>query len=69
MSKSILGIILVVLGVILNNVVYLQDLWFGQESITLDSWRAIAGILVSIGIVVVGLWLVGTAAGKRPNGG
>ena len=61
MSKNTLGFALVILGVVLNYVVYLQDLWLGQPNMTLDSWRAIIAILVSIGIVVVGLWLIATA--------
>ena len=58
MSKFTIGLVVVILGVVLNNVVYLQDLWLGQPAMTLDSWRAIVAILVSIGIVVVGLWLI-----------
>ncbi len=58
MSRVTIGLVVVIVGVILNNVVYLQDLWFGQPSMTLDSWRAIVAILVSIGIVAVGLWLI-----------
>ena len=58
MSRVTIGLVVVIAGVILNNVVYLQDLWLGQPSMTLDSWRAIVAILVSIGIVIVGLWLI-----------
>ena len=58
MSRVTIGLVVVIVGVILNNVVYLQDLWLGQPSMTLDSWRAILAILVSIGVVVVGLWLI-----------
>jgi len=54
MSKT-LGIVLVVIGVALNNIVYLQDLWFGQSAITLDGPRAIIAIIVSIVIVFAGL--------------
>lgn len=64
MFRKAMGIVLVVLGVVLNNVVYLQDLWLGQAAITLDGWKAIAGILVSLGMVAVGLLLVVTS---RPN--
>jgi hydrogenase-4 membrane subunit HyfE len=53
-----LGLLLVVLGVIANNVVYLQDLWLGQSAISLDSWRAYGGILVSLVVVLVGLFLL-----------
>ena len=66
MSRTWLGYALVILGVIFNNVVYLQDLWLGQATITLDSWRAILGILVGIAIVGVGLVLIAMAAGRRP---
>ncbi len=63
MSRTSLGYALVILGVIFNNLVYLQDLWLGQDSITLDSWRAIVGILVGIAMVCIGLVLV--ARGTR----
>jgi len=51
--QRIIGLLLVLLGVVANNVVYLQDLWFGAP-ISLDSWRAWLGLLVSIVIVIVG---------------
>ena len=56
--RAVLGILLVILGLIANNVVYLQDLWFGQESITLDSARAYGGILISIAVVLLGAFLM-----------
>ncbi len=65
MSRTWMGYALVILGVILNNVVYLQDLWLGQDSITLDSWRAILGIVVGIAIVGIGLVLIARSAGRR----
>ena len=52
MSKG-LGLLLIVLGVVANNLVYLQDLWLGQGYISLDGWRAYVGILVSLAIIVV----------------
>ena len=58
MSRVTIGLVVVIVGVILNNIAYLQDLWLGQAAMTLDSWRAIVAILVSIGIVAVGLWLI-----------
>ncbi len=66
MSRTSLGYALVILGVIFNNLVYLQDLWLGQDSITLDSWKAIVGILVGIAMVGIGLVLIARAAGGRP---
>lgn len=51
--QRMLGLLLVLLGVIANNVVYLQDLWLGSE-ISLDSWRAYGGLLVSVIIILVG---------------
>ena len=57
MGKAI-GVLLIVLGVIANNVVYLQDLWLGQEQMSLDGWRAYAGLLVSIAIILVGTVLL-----------
>ena len=65
MSGAKLGYALVILGVAFNNLVYLQDLWLGQDSITLDSWKAIGGILVGIAMVGIGLVLVAKAAGGK----
>ena len=65
MSRTWLGYALVILGVAFNNLVYLQDLWLGQDSITLDSWRAILGILVGIGLVVIGLVMIARSAGGK----
>ena len=53
-----LGLILIVLGVVANNVVYLQDLWLGQGHISLDGWRSYAGLLVSFVIVLLGMVLL-----------
>ena len=53
-----LGLLLIVLGVVANNVVYLQDLWLGQGHISLDGWRSYAGLLVSLAIIVVGMALL-----------
>lgn len=55
MSKTI-SILLIIVGVVLNNVVYLQDLWLGQSAITLDGPKAIIAIIVSIIIILVGLF-------------
>jgi uncharacterized membrane protein YcjF (UPF0283 family) len=57
MSRS-LGLLLIVLGVVANNVVYLQDLWLGQGHISLDGWRSYAGVLVSLVIIVAGIVLL-----------
>jgi hypothetical protein len=57
MNKG-LGLLLIVLGVLANNLVYLQDLWLGQGYMSLDSWRAYVGILVSLAIIVVGMILL-----------
>ncbi len=65
MSRTWLGYALVILGVAFNNLVYLQDLWLGQDSITLDSWKAILGILIGIGLVVIGLVMIARSAGGR----
>lgn len=66
MSRTWLGYALVILGVAFNNLVYLQDLWLGQDSITLDSWKAIVGILVGVAMVGIGLVLIARTAGRRP---
>ncbi len=65
MSRTWLGYALVILGVAFNNLVYLQDLWLGQDSITLDSWKAILGILIGIGLVVIGLVMIARSAGSK----
>jgi hypothetical protein len=57
MGKAV-GVLLIVLGVIANNVVYLQDLWLGQGQISLDGWRAYAGLVVSIAVILVGMVLL-----------
>ncbi len=59
---------LIVVGVLANNFIYLQDLWFGQEAITLDSWRAYGGIAVSVGLVVIGLVLANRAMETKGGG-
>ncbi len=48
-----IGLFLVLLGVVANNVVYLQDVWLGSQ-ISLDSWRAYLGLLGSVLLVLVG---------------
>ena len=53
-----LGLLLIVVGVVANNLIYLQDLWLGQGYMSLDGWRAYAGLLVSIAIILVGLVMV-----------
>ena len=58
-----LGLFLIILGVLANNVVYLQDLWLGQGTMTLDGWRAYGGLLVSILVIIVGMVLL---ARSRP---
>jgi hypothetical protein len=55
------GLLLIALGVIANNLIYLQDLWLGQGYMSLDGWRAYAGLLVSIAIILVGAVLVARA--------
>ena len=53
------ALLIIVVGVIANNVIYLQDLWFGQSAMTLDSWRAYLAIFVSLAIIAVGLiWVI-----------
>lgn len=61
------ALLVIVIGVVLNNVVYLQDLWFGQGVIALESWRAYLALLVSLGIILVGLILAGRAGGRSPG--
>ncbi len=59
------ALIIIVVGVVANNIVYLQDLWFGQTAIYLDSWRAYLGIIVSLAIVAVGLFMMVRTNGAK----
>ena len=56
--RRALGVLLIVIGVLANNFVYLQDLLFGQGSMTLDSWRAYGGLAVSLAVVAAGVVLL-----------
>ena len=62
-----LALIIIIVGVLANNFVYLQDLWFGQDVITLESWKAYVAIIGSLGIIAVGLVLVARADGAKPG--
>ena len=53
-----MALIIIVVGVLANNIVYLQDLWFGQTAIHLESWRAYLGIIVSLAIIGAGLFMI-----------
>ena len=63
--RRALGVLLIVIGVLANNFVYLQDLLFGQGSMTLDSWRAYGGLAVSLAVVAAGVVLLASARGVR----
>ncbi len=67
-SSKLWAIILIVVGVLANNFIYLQDLWFGQGAITLESWRAYGGIAASVGLVVIGLVLAKRAMVTKGGG-
>jgi hypothetical protein len=67
-SSKLWSIIFIVVGVLANNIVYLQDIWFGQGSISLDSWRAYGGIAFSVGLVVIGLVLASRAMETKGSG-
>lgn len=62
-----IALIVIILGVLANNFVYLQDLWFGQTVISLDSWKAYFGIIGSLAIIAVGLVLIVRADGAKPE--
>ena len=62
-----LALIIIIVGVLANNFVYLQDLWFGQTVISLDSWKAYVAIIISLAIIAVGLVLVARADGAKPG--
>lgn len=66
-NKRRLALVMIVIGVVLNNVVYLQDLWFGQPHIALESWRAYLALVVSVAIIVMGLVLVARANGQSSS--
>ncbi len=61
------GIALIIFGVLANNFMYLQDLWFGQPVMSLDSWKAYLSIIISLAIIAVGLFLVVRADGTKPG--
>ncbi len=62
-----LALIIIMVGVLANNFVYLQDLWFGQAVISLDSWKAYVAIIISLAIIAVGLYMVIRADGAKPG--
>ena len=62
-----IALIIIIVGVLANNFVYLQDLWFGQAVISLDSWKAYLAIIISLAIIAVGLVLVARADGAKPG--
>jgi hypothetical protein len=64
-----LGLLLIVLGVVLNNVVYLQDLWLGQGHISLDGSRAWIGLLISWLIILAGMVLLARSRGAVEGAG
>jgi hypothetical protein len=57
MWKAI-GFLLILIGAAGNNLVYLQDLWLGQGCMSLDSFRAYAGILVTLALILAGALLL-----------
>ena len=59
------ALIIIVVGVVANNIVYLQDLWFGQTAIYLESWKAYLGIIVSLAIIAVGLFMMARTNGAK----
>jgi hypothetical protein len=52
--RRAVGLLLILIGVAGNNVVYLQDVWLGQDCMSLDSPRAYAGILISLALILAG---------------
>ena len=62
-----LALIIIVVGVLANNFVYVQDLWFGQSVISLDSWKAYVAIIISLAIIAVGLYMVIRSDGAKPG--
>ncbi len=62
-----LALIIIIVGVLANNFVYLQDLWFGQAVISLDSWKAYVAIIISLAIIAVGLYMVIRGDGAKPG--
>ena len=61
--RRALGFLLILIGAVANNVVYVQDLWFGESCISLDSMRAYGGILISLALILIGALLMW----KRPS--
>ena len=56
--RRALGFLLILIGAVANNVVYVQDLWFGESCISLDSMRAYGGILISLALILIGALLM-----------
>jgi hypothetical protein len=56
--RRALGVLLIVFGVLANNLVYVNDLLLGESQITLHGWRSYAGLLVSVAIILVGTVLL-----------
>ncbi len=56
--RRIIGFLLILIGAVANNVVYLQDEWLGQSCISLDSARAYGGIVVSLALILAGALLM-----------
>lgn len=58
LMRRIIGFLLILIGAVANNVVYLQDEWLGQSCISLDSARAYGGIVVSLALILAGALLM-----------
>ena len=56
--RRALGVLLIVFGVLANNLVYVNDLLLGESQIMLHGWRSYAGLLVSVAIILVGTVLL-----------
>jgi hypothetical protein len=60
------GIVLVIIGVLANNYVYLHDLIFGQ-GVTQLGPKSIPALIVTVVVIIVGLYLLIKDRGKPEN--
>ncbi len=60
MSKSLRwGLVLVMIGVVTNNISYLHDVIVDENGgMIFLGWHAVAGIIVSLMIIGIGAWLI-----------
>jgi hypothetical protein len=52
------GLVLILVGVMVNNYSYLKDIIVGdQGGMIYLGWHAVAGVVVSLMVIAIGVWL------------